>query len=221
MQYNFIIPYRNRKEHLNEFIQRFTGYLQGTNIDAHFYVIHQITLGEFNRGAMKNIGFLEACKVRPDGLFIFHDIDIYPTAWGSIIYDTPPNHIRHPIGSNENLGGICCFWKKEFERVNGFPNYNGWGIEDVTIWYRAKRYHIPIDHHKHVSLENTSLCIHHDHSRSHEKQNVTSNMNTTLHITEEKIGDTSNGLSSLHYEVLCSIDLAPRFTMLNVDFRLS
>jgi len=55
MKYNFIIPYRNRKEHLQEFIQRFTGYLEGKDIDAHFYVIHQITPGEFNRGAMNNI----------------------------------------------------------------------------------------------------------------------------------------------------------------------
>ena len=28
MKYNFIIPYRNRKEHLDEFIKRFTDYLK-------------------------------------------------------------------------------------------------------------------------------------------------------------------------------------------------
>ena len=69
----FIIPYRNRKEHLNEFIRRFTEYIKDKDIDVQFYIIHQINVGEFNRGAMKNIGFLEICKIRPDGLFIFHE----------------------------------------------------------------------------------------------------------------------------------------------------
>lgn len=40
MKYNFIIPYRNRKEHLDEFIRRFTDYLKDTDVDAQFYVVH-------------------------------------------------------------------------------------------------------------------------------------------------------------------------------------
>jgi hypothetical protein len=219
MKYNFIIPYRNRNAHLQEFIRRFTGYLEGKGIDAHFYVIHQITPGAFNRGAMLNIGFLEVCKVRPDGLFIFHDVDTYPTAWGSISYDTPPNHIRHPIGLNENLGTICCFWKKDYETINGFPNYYGWGIEDNTIFYRAKKYGIPIDIKHAVDLNDTSRCIHHDHSRPNII--ITTNINTEYHKKEVETGNHTNGLSSLRYEVICSIELAPRFTMINVDFTTS
>lgn len=45
--YNFIIPYRDRKEHLDEFIKRFTSYT-----DATFYIIHQLLPGKFNRGAL-------------------------------------------------------------------------------------------------------------------------------------------------------------------------
>ena len=143
MKYNFIIPYRNRKEHLDEFIKRFTEMLKDKDIDAQFYIIHQMNPREFNRGALLNIGFLEVCKTRPDGLFIFHDVDLYPTYWNSLQYDTSLGKIRHPIGlKNVNLGGICCFWKNEFEKVNGFPNYWGWGVEDNTIWYRAKKNNI-------------------------------------------------------------------------------
>jgi hypothetical protein len=120
--------------------------LKDKDIDAQFYIIHQINSNEFNRGAMRNIGFLEVSKTRPDGLFIFNDIDTYPTYWGSIIYDTKPGQIRHAFGTkNENIGGVCCFWKNEFEKINGFPNYWGWGIEDVTIMYRAKKYNIYIE----------------------------------------------------------------------------
>ena len=55
MKYNFIIPYRNRKEHLDKFIRRFTEYLKGKDVDAEFYIIHQMNLKEFNCGAIKNI----------------------------------------------------------------------------------------------------------------------------------------------------------------------
>ena len=42
MKYNFIISYRNRKEHLDEFIRRFTEYLKDKDVDAQFYIIHQM-----------------------------------------------------------------------------------------------------------------------------------------------------------------------------------
>jgi hypothetical protein len=37
---------------------------------------------------------------------------------------------------------------------------------------------------------------------------------------EKKTGNNMNGLSSIVYEVLSSIELAPRFTIINVDFKL-
>lgn len=129
MKYNFIIPYRNRKEHLSEFIERFTEYLKDTNIDAQFYIIHQIHPGEFNCGAMKNIGFVEVCKTRPDGLFIFHDVDTYPTYWGSIQYEAKKGEFRRPIlnGTNDNLGLICSCWKEEFEKNKWVSKLLGMG----------------------------------------------------------------------------------------------
>jgi hypothetical protein len=221
MKYNFIIPYRNRKEHLDEFIRRFTEYLKDKDIDAQFYIIHQINPKEFNRGAMNNIGFLEVCKTRPDGLFIFHDVDTYPTYWGSIQYDTKPNEIRHPIGQkNHNLGLVACFWKNEYEKVNGFPNYWGWGIEDVTIMYRAKKLNIIIDENNIVDLNNSKKCYSPKHYRNVLKEYECANKNTELHHIEMKTNNSNNGLSDIEYEVLSSFELAPRFTIINVDFKL-
>jgi hypothetical protein len=39
MKYNFIIPYRNRKEHLNEFIERFTKIIN-ENKDLDFKILN-------------------------------------------------------------------------------------------------------------------------------------------------------------------------------------
>jgi hypothetical protein len=220
MKYNFIIPYRNRKENLGECIKRFTEMVK-EGIDAHFYIIHQLHPGPFNRGAVKNIGFMEACKTRSDGLFIFHDVDIYPTYWGSINYDTKKGEVRHPVGlKNENLGTICCFWKSEFEAVNGFPNYWGWGIEDVTIMYRVKNVNIKIDEQHIVDLNDRTKCICPVHDR-HTTQNDTCIINTALHHEEMKSGQNKNGLSSITYTVLSTLAYTPLFTVINVDFTIT
>lgn len=221
MKYNFIIPYRNRKEHLDEFIKRFTDYLKDKDVDVQFYILHQINPGEFNRGALNNIGFLEFCKTRPDGLFIFHDVDTYPTYWGSIIYDTCPGKIRHAFGiKSENIGGICCFWKNEFEKVNGFPNYWGWGIEDVTLMYRVKKHNIIIDESNIVDLNDSKRCFFPKHNKNLEKEELCAKKNIELHHKEINTGNVVNGLSNLEYEVLSTFELAPRFTIINADFKL-
>jgi hypothetical protein len=221
MKYNFIIPYRNRKEHLDEFIKRFTEHLKDKDIDAQFYIIHQMNPGEFNRGALNNIGFLEVCKLRPDGLFIFHDVDIYPTYWGSIIYDTRLGEIRHPVGlPKENIGGICCFWKNEFEVVNGFPNYWGWGIEDVTLMYRVKKHNIIIDETNIVNLNDSKRCFFPKHNKNLEKEELCAKKNIEFHHKEMNTENIVNGLSNLEYEVLSFFELAPRFTIINADFKL-
>lgn len=221
MKYNFIIPYRNRKEHLDECIKRFTK-MVNDNIDAQFYIIHQIHPGPFNRGALMNIGFMEACQTRSDGLFIFHDVDIYPTYWGAIDYRTAKGEVRHPIGlKNENVGGICCFWKSEYEAVNGYPNYWGWGIEDVTLFYRLKKLHIKIDEHDIVDLNDTTKCICPVHTRDVVKEEVYANHNTALHHEEMKSVQSKNGLSSITYTVLSTLAYAPLFTVINVDFTIT
>jgi hypothetical protein len=215
---NFIIPYRNRKEHLDEFIKRFTE----MNIDAHFYIIHQMNPGEFNRGAINNIGFLEVSKMNPDGLFIFHDVDTYPTYWGSIPYETKKGEINRPVhnSSPENLGLICCCYKEEFEKTNGFANYWGWGAEDAALYYRAKKHGIPI-REGNIHYTDRKYVINHEHYRNVEKQHFNCDKNGKLLQKEKDTGDSSNGLSSIQYEMLSSCELAPRFTIMNVDFKIS
>lgn len=222
MKYNFIIPYRDRKLHLNEFVKRFTEYLTGKGIDAQFFIIHQINTAEFNRGAMKNIGFLEVCKTRPDGLFIFHDIDVYPTYWGSISYEAQKGEFKRPVinQADENLGLICSCWKEDYEKTNGFANYWGWGSEDGALYYRAKRLGMQINQKNSINYRDGKYVICEEHYRNVSKQHYFSDKNGKLLDLEKKTGDSSNGLSNIDYEVLSTFEIAPSFTVINVDFKL-
>jgi hypothetical protein len=207
---------------LDEFIRRFTDYLKDKDIDVQFYIIHQINSGEFNRGAMKNIGFLEICKTRPDGLFVFHDVDTYPTYWGSIPYDTKRGEFRRPVmnSSPDNLGLICSCWKEDFEKTNGFANYWGWGSEDGALYFRAKKLGIPINEYNMIDYTNKKYVINREHYRNVEKEHYYTAKNSEILELERRNGDNTNGLSIIEYDVLSSFELAPLFTIINVDFKL-
>ena len=53
----FIVPYRNRVTHRSRFLERMSDYLKDES-DWEIYFAHQCDERPFNRGAMKNIGFL-------------------------------------------------------------------------------------------------------------------------------------------------------------------
>jgi hypothetical protein len=212
MKYNFIIPYRNREEHLRIFKERFEGF--NLNDDYQFYFIHQADDKPFNRGAIKNIGYLIAKEITPDALFIFHDIDTLPTYWGGIDYDTPSGSARRPVGSYhhfENLGTICCFYGSEFEKINGFPNYWGWGAEDITLIHRVKKFNIPINI-ENMAVFHTNRCQRFDHSRND------CNMDQNGAICQKEIddGNNFNGLSTLKFEFVKEEIIGKNMKMIHI-----
>ena len=79
----FIIPYRDREMHKRFFIRHMSYIME--DIDPESYkilFIHQQDDEPFNRGAMKNIGFLVGKALYPNDYgkltFVFHDIDTFP-----------------------------------------------------------------------------------------------------------------------------------------------
>lgn len=219
MIYSFIIPYRDRKEHLKIFIERYSGFK--LNDDYKFYFIHQTDNRPFNRGALLNIGFLEASKERPESLFIFHDVDTLPKYFGSIQYDTVPGTVRRCVGSHyhyENLGTICCFYKSEFEKVNGFPNYWGWGVEDVTLIKRVQKSGINIDI-SNCAIFHSDRCEQLNHSR-HPQQEQFMHQNDRLCKEELSANNFSNGLNNLKYKILNNQEIHKNFYMLDAEFEV-
>ncbi|NIO44191.1 MAG: hypothetical protein GTN36_01385, partial [Candidatus Aenigmarchaeota archaeon] len=83
-----IIPYRDRFEHLKQFMPYMVNYLKGYNYQI--FVIHQKNDDLFNRAGLFNIGF-DLVKNYFD-YFCFHDIDLLPEE-SDYSYPTRPAHL--------------------------------------------------------------------------------------------------------------------------------
>jgi hypothetical protein len=103
--------------------------------------IHQKDKRSFNRGAMRNIGFLNIKETYPDDYknitIVFHDIDIMPYYKNQFDYKTTPNIVKHFYGYTWALGGIISINAEDFERINGYPNIWTWGLEDNILQKRC------------------------------------------------------------------------------------
>ncbi|KAM7379510.1 hypothetical protein PAMP_005056 [Pampus punctatissimus] len=104
-------------------------------------------LGEdtFNRAKLLNVGYTEALKDAEYDCFIFSDVDLIPMDDRNLYhcYDQPRHFaiamdkfgFRLPYAGY--FGGVSGLSKKQFLKINGFPNeYWGWGGEDDDIYNR-------------------------------------------------------------------------------------
>ena len=143
----FIVPYRNRIQHKFFFLKQMTFILEDTD-DYEIYFSHQCDTRTFNRGAVRNIGFLAVKNKYPydykNITIIFNDVDTIP--FHKIFnYDTTPGVVKHYYGYKYALGGIVVIKGADFERINGYPCYWGWGMEDNTLQKRCQRFGLTID----------------------------------------------------------------------------
>jgi len=144
----FLVPYRNRKEHQEIFAKHMEKNLKSLD-DYQIIYIHQMDARSFNRGAMKNIGFLYVREQYPetykDITLIFNDVDTMPRTDNLVDYDTKKGIIKHHYGFRYTLGGIVSIKAGDFELINGFPNFWAWGYEDNALQNRAIKHNIKID----------------------------------------------------------------------------
>jgi hypothetical protein len=113
------------------------------------YYVHQKDARSFNRGAMKNIGFLYAKSVYPEDYknitFVFNDVDTMPKTKHLLDYNTQDGIIKHFYGHTNTLGGIVSIKGLDFEKTLGYPNLWAWGYEDNMLQIRAIKVGLTID----------------------------------------------------------------------------
>jgi hypothetical protein len=140
------VPYRNREEHMNQFVPHISNFLDKQGIDHTIYIAHQKDEFLFNRGLMKNIAAKQAFDDGCDYI-VWHDIDMVPED-DSCDYSYPeenPQHIAVRISQSdyqlkyqEYFGGAILFTKEQVEKTNGYSNeYWDWGMEDDDLFWRC------------------------------------------------------------------------------------
>lgn len=158
-----IVPYRDRKEHLNLFKRRISYQLKEKNIPHEIIVVNQYDYGLFNRGMLLNVGFFYAVQLGCDYV-VFHDVDMIPVevdySYSNIPLHLATNFIdqksREPVNPifDEYFGGVTMFKVEDFKKINGYSNkYWGWGYEDTDLLLRCKICDLPLNE---LKIKNTS-----------------------------------------------------------------
>jgi len=142
----FIVPYRDRPEHKFFFSTYLSNIIKDLSYEIYFS--HQCDSRAFNRGATKNIGFLAIKRKYPDHYkditLVFNDIDTIP--FNNVFdYETTHGVVKHFYGFKYALGGIVSFKGNDFETINGYPNFWGWGMEDTVLQKRCQSHQLHID----------------------------------------------------------------------------
>lgn len=157
----FIIPYRDREKDKELFIKNMTELLEEQASTYEIYFAHQCDSRPFNRGAMKNIGFLAIKSKYPNDYknitFIFHDVDTWPSKKGMIDYTTASGVVKHYYGYKFALGGMFAIKGADFEKSRGFPNFWGWGIEDNVMNDRSLAAGLRIDRSTFYDINDRSI----------------------------------------------------------------
>ena len=210
----FIVPYRNRIHHKFFFCKYMSFLLENKSTDEYeIYFSHQHDKRSFNRGAMKNIGFLAMKDKYPNDYknmsFVFNDVDTIP--FNKIFdYKTTQGIIRHYYGFRFALGGIVVVNGGDFEKMNGYPCYWGWGMEDNILQKRALRSGIQIDRSNFYAIGSPEILqlfdgfdriISKDDPRSmNEKNNVNglSTMSQIQYTFSNKSSETKDNIFILH-----------------------
>ncbi|KAL1497182.1 hypothetical protein ABEB36_008181 [Hypothenemus hampei] len=145
-----VIPYRNRIEQLNIFVNYMHQFLQRQNIHYRIIVVEQNDTLPFNRAKMLNFGAKLAMDLNYSCL-ILHDVDLIPLATGNLYGClSKPRHMSSSLDTfRYNLpyltlfGGAIAILSDQFKDVNGMSNsFYGWGGEDDDFYQRLKIHHL-------------------------------------------------------------------------------
>lgn len=186
-----IVPYRDRLEHLQKFVEHYKMFK--------ILVVEQANDKLFNRGKLFNVGFNES----KENVTVFHDVDLLVHDLGCYLSFFDLKGAIHLSGLCEQFnykvpyetcfGGVTAFDANSFLKCNGFSNdFWGWGGEDDDLYNRTK-----------LAGVNVRFCQNKYYSLKHEKQPITQHykVNKVLCTQTDKTW-LKSGLNSMRYEVI-------------------
>ena len=123
-----IVPYRDRAPQLRRLLPALERAFDRV------VVCEQAGTLPFNRGAVRNLGFVLA-GLPPEAVVCFHDVDLLPDPDRFRYRLEPPfGTVLHLSGHRHCLGGIVVCRAADFARAGGYPTALwGWGGEDVEL----------------------------------------------------------------------------------------
>lgn len=191
---SIVVPYRNREQHVKQFIQHMKGFLNPRFPEWQIFIIQQADDGKpFNRAKLLNVGsqyadFENLC---------FHDVDMLPME-AEYSPVTGPTHLATQCSQfgfkmpySTYFGGVTMIPKKDFVKVNGFSNsYWGWGAEDDDFRKRCTENGLIIQ---------SRICKFHslEHERKVDSKLHSHNVNLLKEFSLPK--SRLDGLSSLNF----------------------
>jgi hypothetical protein len=194
----FIIPYRDRLSHLKELLAHSREHYK---FDYNMVLAHQFDKRPFNRGAIKNLGFMYLKQKYPteyrEFSLVFHDVDIYPIIdFSAEQYTTVSGVVKHLYGVDVALGGIIVINAGDFEDINGFPNYWGWGMEDNALQKRVMKHGLEIDRTQMEGFTTTKYKqIYHDDYREVDPL-------VSFRLKQDDGMDGIRTITNIHYNVV-------------------
>ena len=199
-----IVPYRNRPDHLRQFVKHYNAKLP----DVTIVICEQGNDLPFNRGWLLNCGFdfYKNCS----SYFAFHDVDMLCNSSNiqyAYSYPEQPRHIatacsqfRYKMPYANYCGGVMLINKQDFIKCNGYSNqYNGWGCEDDDFYKRMINAGLTVEHMPNIRFKSLP------HSRKWNQQ--------TYDVNKAHLNNgTTDGLSDLTYNV--TVNEKPEYTHL-------
>jgi len=210
-----VVPYRDREKQLRQFLPHIRDYFVESGMDYHIVIAEQAQGAPFNRGAIKNAGFLLGTE---SDYTCFHDVDYLPLEvdyeWSDnpvclvllgaqsipIKASGPTQYIKPDM--SKFFGGAVMMPNALFQQVDGYSNqYWGWGYEDTDLVSRFRAIGVSCGRRP-----GSFRLIYHD-SEGYEADgslNETAARNRLLHVKKWRPGTAqgADGLSTLSYELL-------------------
>lgn len=197
----FIVPYRDREYEKTHFTIYMKYIMEDYNkSDYEIYFAHQKDNRPFNRGAIKNIGFLAVKDKYPlnykNITFIFNDIDTLPFVKNLLNYETIKGEIKHFYGFKFSLGGIFSIKGEDFEKINGFTNNWGWGLEDNIIQINILNNNLKINRDNFFHLNSREIIHLYDSPERLINNDDIKKYNNKIYL------DTLNKINNLEYKII-------------------